>query len=55
MTTPLDPITITVLGIIVALFFPLVSLLFALIAFSQGNMIAGLVFLVIFLLAGGSE
>jgi len=52
MTTPLDPITITVVGVLLVFFVPIVGLLFGLIALAQGNMVAAAVFLALWL-AGG--
>jgi len=52
MTTPLDPITVTVVGVLLVFFVPIVGLLFGLIALAQGNMVAAAVFLTLWL-AGG--
>lgn len=52
MSTPLDPVTITVIGVILVLFVPVVGLLFGLIALALGNMLAAAVFLALWLSGG---
>jgi len=49
---PLDPITITVVGVLLVFFVPIVGLFFGIVALAQGNMLAAVVFLTLWL-AGG--
>lgn len=52
MTTPLDPVTVTVLGVLIAVLFPTIGLLFAILALLQGNLNAAIVFGIIWLMFG---
>jgi len=48
----LDPITVTVVGVLLVFFIPIIGLFFGLIALAQGNMVAAAVFLALWLSGG---